>query len=248
MTNTETLPSGTPAPPFFRRDNHLMWGGLLFCFILMLYASSCGFMQWRGTVGAKALEQSTDTLSAFINGADTTASLNQKKMDAIRTENAIICLKKKHYMHIAKEYYANYFGASVVIMISSICGAIVVFLVAYNGWNKTSNLIRTLFIVFFFSATFWGLFPTVFLQEKNYTENFTRYVELDKLHLEIFNFLATGGKLNIEGAPVNSDTMLTIFNKRILEQCNFVIGIDASSIKSMNDFAKNLPGAGPPGN
>jgi hypothetical protein len=234
--------------PWYRlsRENYIFCGALLFAFILILYTTSCIFMKHSGMAASIPLEQATDTLRCAIENVKVGTKLTAEQLTLAKTQNHIIYFKKQHYLMMGIQYYANYFAATVVSMFSSICGAIMVFLVAYRGWGQADKFIRAMFIVFFFSASFWGLFPSVFVQDKNSSQNFKRYAELDKIQIDLFNFLSLGGGLGLDGKAVRPDSILTDFNRRIVEQCDFTIGIDASSIQSMNDIAKKLPGGAAP--
>ena len=77
----------------------------------------------------------------------------------------------KHHAEVMTFFLTNYFLAIVMIMTAGIIVAATVFFIAQSGWSGTSSYVKAIFVVASMWAAFYGLFPPVFQQDKNVTDN-----------------------------------------------------------------------------
>jgi hypothetical protein len=119
----------------------------------------------------------------------------QKRMDAqLRT----IRDRTKHHGDVMAFFYVNYFVAIVLVLCAGLLVALSLFFIAQGGWNGTNSYVRAIFIVASAVTAFYGLFPPVFEQQKNITDNKQLFLEYKSLESELESYNVTRATLKNE--------------------------------------------------
>lgn len=118
----------------------------------------------------------------------TPSAVEQKRLDAqLRTIRDRI----KHHGEVMAFFYVNYFVAIVMVMVAGLIVAVTLFMIAQKGWTGTSSYVEAIFIVASMWVAFYGLFPPVFQQEQNITDNKALFLKFKGLETEVESYPVT---------------------------------------------------------
>jgi len=180
-------------------------------------------------------------ISTRLNDIKSMRELNEEeKISTLNTQYKILTERKKHHKELAAYFISNYYASLLVVLFATIGGGIVVFLIATRGWNRTSNYIKVSFLALAFMAAFYAIFPNVFGQKQNFESNLSAFIKYDNLQYEIFNYMAVRHRMDSSRNSMNTDSMITYINNRIIELNNIYISTDNSGLSEINEMYNTI--------
>jgi hypothetical protein len=145
----------------------------------------------------------------------------------------------KHHGDVMAYFYVNYFVAIVMVMISGLIVAVTLFFIAQGGWKTTSSYIETIFIVASMWTAFYGLFPPVFQQEKNITDNKALFLEYKGLESEVESFPIT--YLTLKSEPKSPREFINHVDAEMDRLGNIALGFDVNKINYQEAITLTKP-------
>lgn len=149
----------------------------------------------------------TNVATTVTNASLELASTSTPSPTPTETESArlkaqlqIIRDRAKHHGNVMAFFYVNYFVSIVMVMTAGLLVAITLFFIAQTGWTATNSHVKATFIVASAYVAFYGLFPPVFQQQKNITDNKELFLHYKSLENEVDSYpitlltLKDGGK------------------------------------------------------
>jgi hypothetical protein len=170
--------------------------------IILLFISSCVFAFF--TLSNYLVQSRANHLLEPYVAADTILVKALKKtqahtlfpadkFDILNYEYYFLQERKRHHLISALYFLRNDYSVTITLMLLSVAGALVLFTLINRGWSDAGVKLKALFLSIVAASLFYGLFPTVFKPEENYTRNLNRYIDYSKLQiylLQQYSYLA----------------------------------------------------------
>ncbi|MEM7515042.1 MAG: hypothetical protein AAF388_29210 [Bacteroidota bacterium] len=196
---------------------------ILFASLLMLFFfAAYRFHNWSTEVNTMKFLQpylkTDEIIQTRINSLKNDRVMSDEdKISTLKVQYKILTERKKHHRDLAGFFVSNYYASILIVLFASISGGIIIFVIANKGWARTNPYIKAVFFVLSFMAVFFAIFPNVFGQRGNFENNLEAFIRYDNLQLEIFNYMSTSQKNELENNAISLDSMITYVNKRIIE-------------------------------
>lgn len=205
--------------------------------------------------------KSQEFINQYIDSLKKPEYLSEKYFNVFKAQQKIMSMRKEHYLNLSSIFFRNYYAVLIILMLYSVVGGVVVFLLVNKGWKESSPILKALFLAIIMVVTFCGFFPSVFKQESNFNENIKYYMNYTKAEMNIIDQLSrfenpmfpqkckkdTVDKKEVTTCTPDSvaffrsvDSSITVNNNRINELTNYLMTIDANEIKSMGDIYKMI--------
>jgi hypothetical protein len=155
----------------------------------------------------------------------TPTDAEQKRLD---TQLRTVRDRAKHHGTVMAYFYVNYFLSIVMVMGAGLIVAITLFFIAQSGWNGTNSYVRTVFIVASATTAFYGLFPPVFQQQKNITDNKELFLKYKSLESEVESYAVTFTTLKNE--PKSAKEFINHVDNEMDRLGNIALGFDVTKI------------------
>ncbi|MEM6764078.1 MAG: hypothetical protein AAF824_10230 [Bacteroidota bacterium] len=196
---------------------------ILFASLLMLFFfAAYRFHNWSTEVNTMKFLQpylkTDEIIQTRINSLKNDRIMSEEdKISTLKVQYKILTERKKHHRELAGFFVANYYASILIVLFATISGGIIIFVIANKGWARTNPYIKAVFFVLSFMAVFFAIFPNVFGQRGNFENNLEAFLRYDNLQLEIFNYMSTSQKNELENNAISLDSMITYVNRRIIE-------------------------------
>lgn len=135
-----------------------------------------------------AYAANVDLLKQNKHLTDTSVNLLLQKVELLE-------FKKKHHRFIFSEVYKSYYATVTVFPILSGILVIISFLIAQNGWSNCSNTLKSIFLIFAFLSSIYGLYPTIYRHNQTVNDNLVSYTQLNAIQKQIFDYAITAPDL-----------------------------------------------------
>jgi hypothetical protein len=133
-----------------------------------------------------------------------------------------------------------YYTAICVMLIAGAVLAIAAFLIGTSGWFQTNPYIRTIFVAMAVTVAFYALWPPVFQQEKNVSDNKALFLEYETLQNEINSYTVTRSNVKNEAkAPAD---FINYVDSELARLGNIAIGFDYTKISYKGAFESSRSG------
>lgn len=185
------------------------------------------------------LQVSNQLRDSFIMEDHSNIGHATPQLSYLRLQYKNIELYKTHHKELGKRYYTNYYTFSVVLTVSSILTAILIFLIAESGWRSAGLLLKVAFFCFFAISTFFGIMTVTLDQKNNYQANFGQYLYYDKIQNNILTFINTSGQCDSLYSKCRIDSFIIALNNDLKANNQFFITIDAGKV-SLDDISGKL--------
>jgi hypothetical protein len=155
----------------------------------------------------------------------------QRRLDEqMRTIRA----RANHHGEVMAFFYRAYYMATAVVLLTGIIAAIALFTIAQKGWGPTNQYVKTVFVVMTASAAYYGLYPPVFEQQKNISDNKELFLEYKTLENEVRSFPKTCGNLKKEANT--PEAFINYIDSELDRLGNIAIGFDYTKINYKGAF------------
>jgi ABC-type multidrug transport system fused ATPase/permease subunit len=174
-----------------------------------------------------------------------TAKLSDGTQQRLREQYREIRGRARHHLKVMAYFFTNYYRAIQMIALLGAIAAVALFFVAFKGWTSTNQYVRNLFITATVLTAYFSLYPTVFKQQDNITDNKNLYLEYVAIQDDVRTFAATGQSfLGAEGtAKTNEADFLHNIDQRMSTLNNIAIGFDYTKVSYKDIFSSVKPSA-----
>ena len=185
------------------------------------------------------LEEANTIRAAFFRNDSMTNALSQQKMDFLKMEYHVLEKFKYHHKEVGRVYYSNYYSFTVVLGMSVVLTAVLVFLIASKGWLSSSILLKGAFCTLFCISSFLGFLTVTLQQKENYENNFKQYLYYDKIQNNIITFVKTSDQYDPARAGRVVDSFIIAVNNDLRLNNQFFLTIDANKA-AIDDISSKL--------
>src|SRR5262249_34840879 len=141
---------------------------------------------------------------------------------------------KRHHASVMAFFSQAYYTAICVLLFGGAVLAIAMFFIGTKGWGQTNPYVRTVFVVMAVMVAFYGLWPPVFQQEKNLSDNKALFLEYETLQNEISSYNVT--RTNIKNEPKTPGDFINYVDSEMARLGNVAIGFDYTKISYKGAF------------
>ena len=138
-------------------------------------------------------------------------------------------------------FFQAYYMAICVVMFAGGIAALALFFIAQNGWSGTNPYVKTVFLVMTAFAAYFGLFPSVFQQQQNISDNKTLFLAYKALENVVVSYPLT--LTDVAGEAKTPAQFITYVDSKMNTLGNIAIGFDYTKISYTGAFELNKPGA-----
>jgi hypothetical protein len=139
-----------------------------------------------------------------------------------------------HHGTVMAFFYKAYYMSISVVMFAGLIAALALFFIAQNGWMGTNSYVKNVFLVMTAAAAYYGLFPSVFEQQKNITDNKALFLTYKTLENEVISYPLTG--TNIKGEKKTTQEFINYLDMEMSRLGNIAIGFDSTKISYKGTF------------
>lgn len=143
-------------------------------------------------------------------------------------------------------FYKAYYMAIAVVLFAGVIAAVSLFFIAQSGWGATNQYVKTVFVVMTASVAYYGLYPPVFEQEKNISDNKALFLEYKTLESEVKSYPVT--RSNVKHESKEPKDFINYVDSEMARLGQIAIGFDYTKInyKGAFDTTKSTPPAPTP--
>jgi hypothetical protein len=169
------------------------------------------------------IEDPGDTL-AIPSGFNASDSEKGRLLQQVR----MIRGRAYHHFAVMKYFYAQYYMAISIVMVSGVIAALALLFITKNGWDSANQYVKTVFITAAALTAYFGTFPQVFQQSQNIADNKKLYIQYVALHDEVMSYLPL--QQGIDGKPKTVSEFIHYLDKQLVQLNTFAIGFDDTKV------------------
>ncbi len=169
--------------------------------------------------------------------ATATLPPNQTQQRRLDSQVGSIRARINHHGAVMAFFYKAYYMSIVMVMFAGIIAALALFFIAQDGWSNTNPYVKTLFLVMTAATAYYGLFPPVFQQQQNISDNKALFLAYKALENEVISYPLT--LANIKGEGKTSAQFITYVDSEMGRLGNIAIGFDYTKINYTGAFDLN---------
>lgn len=186
---------------------------------------------------------STDKkLQAYINKLPNATLVEKNRLfDQLKEiEN-----RARSHISVARAFYIWNYQSLSIAAVSSIVAAVSLLFLSRKGWDGANKYILNVFIVSFSITVVVGVFPALFRQEENMSNNTRTYLAYIALDNRLSSYIATQKFIGLKPANTGNSAQLESLNdiKKVISSVddelatlnNIYIGFDASKIPNYRE-------------
>lgn len=150
----------------------------------------------------------------------------------------------RHHASVMAFFAQAYYAAICVLLFCGAVLAVAMFFIATKGWEKTNQYIKTIFVVMTVTVAFFALWPPVFQQEKNLSDNKALFLEYQTLRNEMRSYPVT--RTNVKNEAKEPNDFITYVDSEFARLGNVAVGFDYTKITYKGAFENNRANAPTP--
>jgi hypothetical protein len=151
----------------------------------------------------------------------------------------------KFHGDVMAYFFSAYYLSISMMLFGGVVAAVALFFIAQNGWGPTNSYVKTVFVVMTAVTAYYGLFPQVFQQNKNITDNMSLFLEYQTLRREVESYPQTC--TNVANEQKDPATFITYVNSEMRRLGKIAIGFDYTKIDYKGAFDLSREQTKPPG-
>jgi hypothetical protein len=133
-----------------------------------------------------------------------------------------------HHFAVMKYFYAQYYMAISIVMVSGVIAAITLLFITKDGWGSANQYVKTVFITIAALTAYFGAFPAVFQQSQNIADNKKLYLQYVALHDEVMSYFPL--QQDVDGNQKSVSEFIHYLDKRLIQLNTFAIGFDDTKV------------------
>ncbi len=185
------------------------------------------------------LEESNTLREQFMQSDSIHRDISADKIKYLKLEYGVLSKFKEHHKETGRVYYTNYYSFTVVLSFTAVITAVLIFMIANNGWQQANILMKVSFCTFFAISSFFGLMTVTLGQKENYENNFKQYLYYDKIQSNIITFIHTYDQYEPTRANNLADSFIVAVNNDLRDNDQFFLSIDANKV-SIEDISSKM--------
>lgn len=195
-----------------------------------------------GTTNSGSGEIPNSSVSTTVVKDSTQSSQKTVELDAAqkaRLTGQSVQVKNlvRHHGRVMALFYGAYYQALSVVLLMGVIAAMALFGIAQDGWKSASPYVKTVFLVATAGVAFFGLWPAVFEQEKNISDNKALFLEYERLGNEIASYPVT--RSNVKNESTEPNIFINYVDSEMSRLGNIAIGFDYTKISYKGAFEIN---------
>lgn len=139
-----------------------------------------------------------------------------------------------HHGAVMSFFFKAYYMSISVVMGAGLIAAIALFFIAQHGWTLTNQYVKTIFLVMAAATAYYGLFPSVFQQQQNISDNKALFLSYKTLENEVISYPLT--RTNSKGEQKEPQAFITYVDSELSRLGNIAIGFDYTKISYKGAF------------
>lgn len=154
--------------------------------------------------------------------------------------------RAKSHISVARAFYIWNYQSISIATISSIIAAVSLFFLSRKGWDNANRYVVNVFIVSFGITVVVGVFPALFKQEENISNNTRTYLAYIALDNRVKSYIATQDFIGLKPANTgnsaqieplkNIKNVIRSIDDELATLNNIYIGFDASKIPNYREI------------
>jgi hypothetical protein len=195
------------------------------------YRESCAW--------SRTLDPSLEETASAAEQLSIAAKLSDGTQQRLRDQYREIRGRARHHLMVMAYFFTNYYRAIQMMALLGAIAGVALFFVAFKGWTSTNQYVRNVFITATVLTAYFSLYPTVFKQQDNITDNKNLYLEYVAIQNSVRTFAATGQSFLVaEGtANTNEADFLHDIDQRMAALNNIAIGFDYTKVSYKDIFS-----------
>jgi hypothetical protein len=213
-------------------------------------------------------DRSTELMHPYMaSNGELATYIDSVKLPRLPTDNYykifhlqkdIVSKRRDHHYGVAMTFFRNYYSASFCMIVISCLGGLILFVLINRGWAQSPYTLKVIFLTLASCAVFLTLFTNVFNHQKNFEDNMLRFMDYTRAELIMAEKMSELTKqdfpkkwvkpgmtdsfqVNDTMAYLNSlDTLVARNNVTINNLSSYLLSIDVSKLRNMNDVYQNL--------
>jgi hypothetical protein len=186
----------------------------------------------------------TPTPTATQSPSGTPIPLNPEQKARLAAQELKVKGLTRHHASVMAFFAQAYYSAICVLLFGGAVLAIAMFFIATKGWASTNQYVKTIFVVMTVIIAFFGLWPPVFQQDKNLSDNKALFLEYQTLRNEIRSYPVTG--TNVKNERKEPNDFITYVDSELARLGNVAIGFDYTKITYKGAFESSRSNAPTP--
>ena len=187
----------------------------------------------------RPIEEANILKENFLINDSVHNNIGNNKMSYFKMQYKSIGLAKNHHKETGRVYFVNYYTFTVLLSVATILTAILLIIIANNGWQQAKDYAKVSFFSFFAISTFFGVMTVSLGQKENYENNFKQYIFYDKVQNNILTFINTSEKYDSVKSKNIVDSFIVAINTDLRNNTNFFLNIDANKV-SLDEISSKL--------
>lgn len=225
---------------------------------IAIYQTARWVMADRASAAMAPYNNSNTEIGKFIKNTAIPVLGNETYTRAFRLQEEIISQRRSHHYDVSMMFLKNYYAINFCLILISCVGGLLLFVLINKGWSDSSFTLKTIFLSLASLAMLLTLISNVFSHQKNFENNMVRYMDYTKAELKMAQQVSELSKkdfptLKKEVTSGDStmvtdsmkyfkhlDTLVAHNNSIIHGLTNYILSIDASKLKGMNEIYQSL--------
>lgn len=225
---------------------------------IAIYQTARWVMAERASAAMTPYNDSNTEIGKFIKTTGIPVLGNETYSKAFRLQEEIISQRRTHHYGVAMMFLKNYYAINFCLILISCMGGLLLFVLINKGWSDSSFTLKVIFLSLASLAILLTLFTNVFSHQKNFENNMVRYMDYTKAELKMAQQVSELSKRDFpyvteKAEPADSlnmvdsmmyfrhlDTLVARNNNIIHGLTNYILSIDASKLKGMNEIYQSL--------
>jgi hypothetical protein len=202
---------------------------------ILFFNYSQRFAHDEGVKYLKPLEQTDSLVNQKIKSSE---ALPKTQLAVLIHQNEVVTKRKAHHRLVFLDLYSYYYATIITFHSLTVISGVLVFVIVSVGWKDTTPAMRVGFLCFVGATTYYGLFPSIFLQKETIDKNLLLYNNYSNLNYQIYDYsLNPSSKLQKD--KLSFEAFTTDINKKLVEYNQVYLGLDHGAIKS-KDYLQML--------
>lgn len=163
--------------------------------------------------------------------ADKPATPNPEQKQRLDEQLMNIRARISHHGTVMAFFFKAYYMAISVIMFAGLIAAVALFFIAQIGWGPTNPFVKNVFLVMTAATLYYGLFPSVFQQQQNISDNKDLFLAYKALENEVISYPVT-----ITKDSKKPEEFIGYVDSELKRLGNIAIGFDYTKVNYKNGF------------
>ena len=204
--------------------------------VIILTGIGLLFLRNHAEKEGKDLMKPMDEISQIQTdkGVKNCVNTTDRQSESLIVLNSMLQKHKEQHEITFLKLYKYHFTSMTLFLIFSILSALMVFLITHEGWKGSSDIVKTLFIVFTAMTSFFGLSLSTFEQEVSIHQNGKAFINYNNLQKKLVNFCATAS--DMKGDSITFTQLHSEIMSEAKELHSFYLEFDEQSVDTQNMF------------